>query len=134
MRGQHCYISLRKRTDIVIKPADKGSAMVIMSRKDHEAKVMDYLNNGNFYRKLQEDLTKQFLEEITTSLTDLLNRQVIDREVWDFLRPKQVRTARFYILPKIHKTNIPGRPIVSSCGAATENISFFSGPPSSSTS
>ena len=59
--------------------------MVIMSRTDYEAKVMDHFNNRNFYRKLQEDPTKQFSEEITTSLTDLFNRQVIDREVWDFL-------------------------------------------------
>ena len=30
-----------------------------------------------------------------------------------------------YLLPKLHKPVIPGRPIVSSCGSPTENISCF---------
>ncbi|XP_078364096.1 uncharacterized protein LOC144648396 [Oculina patagonica] len=31
-------------------------------------------------------------------------------------------TSRFYLLPKIHKPNNPGRPIVSACNCPTENI------------
>ena len=33
--------------------------------------------------------------------------------------------ARFYALPKIHKSNIPLRPIVSFCGSPTYNLEFF---------
>ena len=55
----------------------------------------------------------------------MFQRKIIDRETFNFLRPKNARTSRFYILPKVHKTNIPGRPIVSSCGAPTENISLY---------
>ena len=36
--------------------------------------------------------------------------------------PDHSRTARFYVLPKIHKPGNPGRPIVSLKGAPTENI------------
>ena len=35
------------------------------------------------------------------------------------------RTSRFYMLPKIHKPNNPGRPIVSACCCLTENISAY---------
>ncbi|CAH3118563.1 unnamed protein product, partial [Porites lobata] len=35
------------------------------------------------------------------------------------------RTSRFYVLPKIHKTNNTGRPIVSACSCPMENISAF---------
>ena len=38
---------------------------------------------------------------------------------------KKTRTSRFYILPNIHQDGIPARPIVSSCGAPTEEISQF---------
>ena len=31
----------------------------------------------------------------------------------------------FYVLPKIHKANIPGRPIVSACSCPTEHISEY---------
>ena len=37
------------------------------------------------------------------------------------------RLGRFYLLPKVHKRlyNVPGRPVISNCGYATENISSF---------
>ena len=49
----------------------------------------------------------------------------IDEDTKWYLTPKEPRTARFYHLPKIHKPDIPGRPIVSSCGAPTKRISKF---------
>ena len=39
--------------------------------------------------------------------------------------PPPSTTARFYLLPKIQKPGNPGRPIVASNGAPTENISRF---------
>lgn len=39
-----------------------------------------------------------------------------------FLTPHQPRTAKLYPLTKIHKPDHPGRHIVSSSGATTENI------------
>ena len=37
----------------------------------------------------------------------------------------EVRTPQFQILPKVHKTNIPGRPVVSSVECHTSKISEF---------
>eukprot|EP00061_Rhincodon_typus_P017449 g46150.t1 len=37
----------------------------------------------------------------------------------------QPRTTRFYLLPKIHKSDVPGRPIVSVCSYPTELISAY---------
>ena len=50
--------------------------------------------------------------------TDTLNHFII----------KDAKFARFYLLPEIHKRlyNVLGRPVVSSCGYYTENISLFS--------
>ena len=48
---------LRTRTDITIKPADKGSATVVMSRRDYFVKAMSHLENENFYRRLDEGPT-----------------------------------------------------------------------------
>ena len=33
--------------------------------------------------------------------------------------------GRFYLLPKIHKKNCPGRPVISGCNTPTEKISAF---------
>ena len=37
----------------------------------------------------------------------------------------QPRTLKFYMLPKIHKPDNPGRPIVSACNCPTSNISAY---------
>ena len=45
----------------------------------------------------------------------------------DYLLIKRPQLGRFYLLPKIHKRtlNVPGRPVISNNGTATENISAF---------
>ena len=62
--------------------------------------------------KLHHLLTKWLLEVHLTTTPD-------------FLTSLCPTPARFYLLPKIHKPNNPGRPIISSCDAPTENISLF---------
>ncbi len=44
-----------------------------------------------------------------------------------YLTPENPRTARLYHQPNIHKSTVPvpGRPIVSSCGAPNESISEY---------
>ena len=40
---------------------------------------------------------------------------------------KATNLEKFYLLPKIHKRldNVPGRPVISNCGAPTEKASKF---------
>ena len=120
--------SLRCRVlagEIVIKPADKGSATVVMSQEDYVTEAMRQLNREDHYLRLDKNPTTQFADEISKLLIDMKNRNSIDQETKDYLTPLHTRTARFYLLPKIHKPGNPGRPIVSSCGAPTERISHF---------
>ena len=49
----------------------------------------------------------------------------LQKDTKRYLTQHNPRTARFYHLPKIHKPNIPGRPIASSCRAPTERISEY---------
>ena len=49
----------------------------------------------------------------------------IDKDTLKYLTPTELRTARFYHVPKIHKVGNPDRPIVSSCRARTERISEY---------
>jgi hypothetical protein len=42
-----------------------------------------------------------------------------------YLIPDSSKPGRFYLLPKIHKANNPGRSIVSANGHPTEKISEF---------
>ena len=116
---------LRVRTDIVIKKADKGSATVVMECEDYISKVMSLLNNREHYRKLDENPTDIFIQEIKNVLSDMVNCRSIDKEIARGLLPADIRVSMFYILPKIHKPGNPGGLIVLSCGSPTEGISQF---------
>ena len=55
----------------------------------------------------------------------MFNDGYIDEKTKKYLVQTNVKPGRFCILPKIHKTENPGRPIVSSNSHPTERISQF---------
>ena len=116
---------LRNNTSIIIKPADKGGAIVILNRLDYIAEGLRQLNNTEFYRKIPKDNTKKISSGITSFLQFLKSRKLLSDDHIQFLTPKNCRTPVFYMLPKIHKANNPGRPIVSACDSPTEKLSEY---------
>ena len=110
---------LRRRTDIIIKAADKGSGTVIMDRDWYINECLRQLNDTKFYRRLDTDITS----DIQTRVEFFIKRLHKDGFI-DYIQTDS-KPGRFYILPKIHKHGNPGRPIVSSNGHPTERISQF---------
>lgn len=113
--------------DIVIKPADKGSATVVMSKEMYMTEAHRELSDHRYYRKLSEDPTEVHASRVEELLEEMLDDKAIDKNTKEYLTPGNPKAARFYHQPKIHKmiTPVPGRPIVSSCGAPTEHISEY---------
>ncbi len=116
---------LRNRSDIIIKPADKGSAIVVLSKEAYMAEAYRQLSDTRYYRKLDLDPTAQHTEQVRELVLEMFKGDHISKDTFKYLTPTNPRTARFYHLPKIHKQGNPGRPIVSSCAAPTERISEF---------
>ena len=94
--------------------------------------VKDYLNEAHrqlsderFYKKLHTNPTDLHAELVNNAIDNLKNRNLIPVKVAQGLKIKNPRTPLFYILPKIHKVNNPGRPVVSSVSCHTESISRF---------
>jgi hypothetical protein len=87
---------------------------------------MEYLNNHDVYKPLNDDISNDLKQNITKKL-DLLFRNGLMKRNWvDFCQPpNQTRTPRLYFLKKIHKNPMGIRPIVSSCNSITEPISQF---------
>ena len=118
--------TLRKRTDIVIKPADKGSGTVIMDHSWYVNECDRQLNDTKYYQKQSSDLTNRVQERVKEYSTRLHKDNLIDSETLKYLSStSEPKAGRFYILPKIHKQGNPGRPIISSNGHPTERISEF---------
>ena len=122
---------LKRNDSIIIKPADKGSATVVMDKEAYMAEAYRQLNNSNYYRKLDEPVYKENVPKLNKILQNLKNAGFITDKQVDFLRASENDRARiFYLLPKIHKPrekwprpDMPeGRPIVSDCGSESYRI------------
>ena len=116
---------LIKASDIVIKPADKGSAVVIQDFEDYIQEGLRQLSDSKFYVETPYDFTALH-QELITNLIDFLERsEEISKKCANYLRIPNPKTAQLYLLPKIHKRKIPmpGRPIVSANNSPTERIS-----------
>uniref|UniRef100_A0A673LIR4 Uncharacterized protein n=1 Tax=Sinocyclocheilus rhinocerous TaxID=307959 RepID=A0A673LIR4_9TELE len=126
---------LRKNKKIVIKPADKGNAVVLMNREDYLWEGMRQLNNSEHYRPLEEPIFPQTQIEVREKLEEMYEDRVINSKQLEYLSgPGSPRPRRFYLLPKIHKSPKswskpdvipPGRPIVSDCNSERYNIAEF---------
>ena len=118
---------LQTNPKIVTKAANKGSAIVILNSDDYKKEVFRQLSDDKFYIKVPQDLTDKHQTAITSLLHQLHEKGEIPDNVFKSLHALKARTARFYILPKIHKSlvpgKVPGRPIISGNNCATEKIS-----------
>ena len=117
--------NLRKNHDITIKPADKGGAVVVQNTSDYIDECDRQLSDTTFYRQIENDPTLKYNNTIKSSLLKGIKQNEIDNELFDQLIEKNPTAARFYTVPKIHKPNNPGRPIISGNGCPTEKISVF---------
>ena len=113
---------LSKNRDIIIKPADKGGATVILNTTDYLQGAKRQLDNDTYYKRIEEDCTSGHEQTINQYIDDLVKNGEIQRNVAELLKPGQSRTPIFYMLPKIHKINHPGRPVISSVNSHTEKI------------
>ena len=119
--------SLTNDNEIIIKPADKGSAVVIWSKHGYLLEASNQLSDTNVYCKSNSSTLQKVNSEIKSVLRDIFNLKEIDQKIINYLTVKKLQLGRFYLLPKIHKQtmNVPGRRLISNNGTATERISSF---------
>ena len=117
--------NLKKRQGIIIKPAEKGSGTVVLDKSWYLDERNRQLNDAKLYRQQHGDITDTIQERVTVYIERMFNDGYIDEKPKKYLVQTYVKPGRFYILPKIHKTGNPGRPLVSSNSHPTERISQF---------
>ena len=127
--------ALANNRDIVIKPADKGSSIVILDRQQYVSEGMRQLNNPVHYRPLDAPIYKQTAIEAKVIISKLREKKIINQKQEKYLLGRNIPRARIlYLLPKIHKPpsswpvpfEIPaGRPIVSDVNSETYGTAEF---------
>ena len=124
LEERRALIHLRQREDIFIKPADKGGAVVVWHKQLYMDEAYRQLTDDQHYTQETEDMTSIHNNVIQQEINRLIVNGDLPKSAVHLIVPNP-RTAKFYILPKIHKANTPGRPIVSACNCPTERISSF---------
>jgi len=124
---QEALRSLRSDKSIVIKPADKGSGVVVWDREDYLREAERQLSDSEVYEKCESDPLPALQTKISKLLKNIKGKKEIDDKTLNYLMVNNPRLGRFYLLPKIHKRlhSVPGRPVISNCGYLTERISSF---------
>ena len=117
-------ISLRQRPDIVIKPADKGGAVVVWDRNLYKQEAERQLSDSTFYERLDRDFTVDYNKTVCEVVKEAITKGELPASAVNLV-VENPRTSRFYVLPKIHKPGNPGRPIVSACNCPTELIATY---------
>lgn len=101
----------------MIVPADKGNATVIMDTNDYNRKMEALLDPDTYQIKTRDPTSG--VERKTIQLIKQMNW---DQETVKQIQPAQSRPPRLYGLPKIHKPEVPLRPIVSAIDSPTYKL------------
>lgn len=126
--------NIRNNNSIIIKPADKGGATVVMNHSSYLAEAYRQLNDAKYYTKLNAPIYRNNIPRINAVLNNMLNDRIVTAKQVKYLQAKDTDRERlFYLLPKIHKPrekwpqpNMPeGRPIVSDCNSESYRVSKF---------
>jgi hypothetical protein len=104
---------LKENNTLLILPAEKGNATVLMKKYDYEGKMRDLLDSDT-YSKIKKDPTKTQEAKFTKIPKGLEKKGDLLSELYYKIKPTGAKPPRMYGLPKIHKKEIPLRPIVAS--------------------
>ena len=96
-----------------------------MNTTDYTSKVDHLLDDTGTYKKVDRDPTKTIESKLRQFLQNQERLGTISKETYRQTMCNNGIIPRFYALPKIHKDNIPMRPIVSFCGSTLYNFSKF---------
>ena len=116
---------LSDHTDIIITKADKVGAAVIMDVKDYINEAHRQLNNKDYYKILNKDLTTTNAKLVNDTIQRLKKEKLLKEKIADGLKVSNPKNPKFYMQPKIHKKDNPGRPVVSSVNCHTSSISKY---------
>ncbi|XP_066018930.1 uncharacterized protein [Pocillopora verrucosa] len=105
--------------------SDTGRTTVILNKQDYHNKVKALLDDTNTYEKLTSDPTRAIKNKLIQTLKEWRKEERIPNYLYNQLYPTAENVPKFYGLPKIHKKDVPLRPIVSSIGSVMYDTAKF---------
>ena len=101
--------NLKNDKNIVIKSADKGSAVAVWDRDDYIKEAEKQLGDKEIYEEVCND-PEPLISTIHNAIEKIRKRGDRNADTIKYFMAKDPKFARFYFLPKIHKRlhDVPG--------------------------
>lgn len=126
-RLKECWIKtqrfLKEHEDVFVLTSDKGNNTVVMSKEDYFKKMDDLLEGNDTYTKIRKDPTKELQKRNNDIMKDLENREIISKYERYAFTSTSFHAPILRGQPKIHKPDIPMRPISSTINAPNSDMS-----------
>ena len=113
---------LKRDSSKVILKADKGVALVTMDKPEYINKAQELLDDKKTYKEINTDPTNKLKTKLISLLKKIKVEGGIEDQLYKKMYPTVAVAPKFYGLPKIHKKDIPLRPIVSSRGSINYEV------------
>lgn len=110
---------------VVIRPADKGSGIVIMDASHYANKIEEALQSNETYKEVELNLTEPINNKLKKLLDKLLKTGLISQELRDNLLCKEIYAGKVQGNPKLHKPGNPMRLIVNGRNHPTSQVARF---------
>ncbi|CAF5203819.1 unnamed protein product, partial [Rotaria magnacalcarata] len=118
-----------KKANAIIRRTDKSKIFYICSSEEFEQKAIDYMKKTGAYQQITNAINPlgNIRHLITNLLDNLKEKKSITNEQWKNMLPnlRNCELPHLYFIPKVHKINVPLRPIMSFKGSSAINISKF---------
>ncbi|KFD49035.1 hypothetical protein M513_10083 [Trichuris suis] len=118
---------LKMDTSITITKADKGNAVVVMDRCTYNSKTEELLSSPSYVRIPDDptEPTRKSLQHLTACYGEQSGDQRIIAISKRLKYTSNANSPELYCLPKVHKPDIPFRPIVSRSNCTTSALSKY---------
>ena len=120
--------SLGRRKDLVICKPDKGNGVVLLNKDDYINKMNEILSDQGKFCSTSESPFKiifRLEDRINRFLKQLLDSKIIDQCTYNNLYSTGSSLCTLYGLPKIHKNNVPLRPILAAYNSANYKLAKY---------
>ena len=110
---------LKKDDTIVILPADKGKAVVLLDSLEYHNKINELVSDNSKFQKIK---SKNPITKIEKELKQMIKKVGLEKEV---MIKEHCKPPHIYGLPKVHKEGVPLRPVVSCIGSSVHPLAKY---------
>ena len=130
--NQDVVKSLKLNKDIKVVPLDKGNGIAILDADEYVNKLNAIIEDTTKFTAIPHNQNELMLDHPVikqqNKLKYFLNKYVkpyVDSQVFTKITPSGSCSGKLYGSAKVHKNNVPLRPIVASYGTAEYNLAKY---------